>query len=560
MADAVQEVTMPKLGETVTEGTLGRWLREVGEPVAFDDPLFEVSTDKVDSEIPSPYDGVLLQVLVAPGETVPVGTPLARIGPADAAVPGDAAPVEESVAAPAPITAAESAAPAVPPPPAGATDAHEVSMPKLGETVTEGTVGRWLKQVGEPVAFDDPLFEVSTDKVDSEIPSPYDGVLLEILVPEGQTVAVGTPLARIGSATAAPPATPKAAAPTGTPTLPAQRTVPTAATAAPGGNGRPLSPVVRRLAAENGIDLAQIAGSGAGGRIMREDVLAAVAQGARAPAAPTPVAQAARPAAAPVGQAARPAAAPVAQAAPPAAAPAQADGRTHVEPLSRVRLITAERMVESRRTAAHVWTSIEVDLERIEQVRQKHKAAFRKAEGASLTYLPFIARAVCDALRTYPVLNSSIDLDAKTATFHNYVNLGIAVDVEGLGLMAPVIKDADALNLRGMARAIRDVGNRAKERKLTGAEMSGSTFTISNPGPMGTYASAAVINQPNVAILTTEGVARRVVAVGDAIAIHHTCVLGLSYDHRALDGVVAARFLAYLRDALQDRDWEAEVV
>ena len=243
-----------------------------------------------------------------------------------------------------------------------------------------------------------------------------------------------------------------------------------------------------------------------------------------------------------------------------ARAPAPIGDRDEVVPLSRVRLVTAERMVESRRTSAHVWTSIEVDLERIEQLRQKHKAAYRKAEGASLTYLPFMARAICDALRAFPILNSSIDVEAKTATMHSYVNLAIAVDVEGLGLMAPVIKDADALNLRGLARAIRDVGNRAKARKLTSADMTGSTFTISNPGPMGTYASAAVINQPNVAIITTEGVARRVVAVGDMIAIHHTCVLGLSYDHRALDGVVAARFLAYIRDALQDRDWEAEVV
>jgi pyruvate dehydrogenase E2 component (dihydrolipoamide acetyltransferase) len=216
-------------------------------------------------------------------------------------------------------------------------------------------------------------------------------------------------------------------------------------------------------------------------------------------------------------------------------------------------------MTESRRTSAHVWTSIEVDLERIEKIRQKHKAAFRQAEGASLTYLPFIGRAVCDGLRAHPPLNCSIDMDAKTITYHHYVNLGIAVDVAGLGLMAPVIRDADALNIRGLARAIRDVGTRAKDRKLGSEDMTGSTFTISNPGPMGTYASAAVINQPNVAILTTEGVIRRPVAVGDAIAIHHTCVLGLSYDHRALDGVVAAQFLAYLRDALQDRDWEAEL-
>ena len=543
MADAVHEITMPKLGESVTEGTVGRWLKEVGEAVAFDDPLFEVSTDKVDSEIPSPYDGVLLQVLVPPGETVPVGTPLARIGPADAAaVPGETAPVEESVAAPA----------------EEAGESHEVTMPKLGESVTEGTVGRWLKRVGEPVAFDDPLYEVSTDKVDSEIPSAYDGVLLEILVPEGQTVPVGTPLARIGTTTVGPttaPAAPPTARRPRRPRGPAATGYAAAAAAPAGpaaGNGKALSPVVRRLAAEHGLDLAKVAGSGAGGRIMREDVLAAAAGTS---AAPVP------PAAAPVAPAAarHPPLPPRPRPPRPLAAPAAAGDRVEVVPLSRVRLITAERMVESRRTAAHVWTSIEVDLERIEQVRQQHKAAFRKAEGASLTYLPFMARAVCDGLRAHPMLNSSIDVEAKTATFHQYVNLAIAVDVEGLGLMAPVIRDADALNLRGMARAIREVGNKAKERKLTGADMSGSTFTISNPGPMGTYASAAVINQPNVAILTTEGVARRVVAVGDAIAVHHTCVLGLSYDHRALDGVAAARFLAYLRDALQDRDWEAEL-
>ena len=499
MADDVNEVTMPKLGETVTEGTLSRWLKEVGEPVAFDDPLFEVSTDKVDSEIPSPYDGVLLEVLVAPGDTVPVGTPLARIGPE-----GAEAPVEESVAPPAQTMG----------PPA---QAQEVKLPKLGETVTEGTVGRWLKKAGDPVAFDDPLFEVSTDKVDSEIPSPYDGVLLEILVPEGETVPVGTVLARIGE----PGATASSA--------PAPAPAPEVAKPSAGnGKGRMLSPVVRRLAAERDVDLATISGTGGGGRIMREDVLAAKT-------APAPAAQ-------------------------PATQPAtQPGGREEVLPLSRIRIVTAERMVESRRTSAHVWTSIEVDLEAVEKVRQQHKAAYRKAEGGSLTYLPFIGRAVCDGLRAFPPLNCSIDMDAKTLTLHHYVNLGIAVDVAGLGLMAPVIRDADGLNLRGLARAIRDVGARAKDRKLGGADLTGSTFTISNPGPMGTYASAAVINQPNVAILTTEGVARRVVAVGDAIAIHHTCVLGLSYDHRALDGVVAAQFLAYVRDALQNRDWEAEL-
>jgi pyruvate dehydrogenase E2 component (dihydrolipoamide acetyltransferase) len=550
MADPVQEITMPKLGETVTEGTLGRWLKEIGQPVAFDDPLFEVSTDKVDSEIPSPYDGVLLEILVQPGETVAVGTPLARIGPAGTEIAGEHSPVDESVAPPPPLTQ-----PAPAPAPVG--DASEVKMPKLGETVTEGTVGRWLKAVGDQVAFDDPLFEVSTDKCDSEIPSPYDGVLLEIVVPEGQTVPVGTLLARIGSpaGAAAPTAAPTTAATSPGSTgaaVPAPGGVPGAGKVgapAPTGNGggRPLSPVVRRLAAENNLDLARIRGSGAGGRIMREDVLAAISSGAAAgPSAPAQPAAPAAPAA-PAKQAA------------PAAAAAPAEGNVEVVPLSRIRLVTAERMVESKRISPHVWTSIEVDLERIERLRQQYKAAFRKAEGASLTYLPFMARAICDALRQFPALNSSIDVPGKTLTLHHYVNLAIAVDLDGQGLMAPVIKNADSLNLRGMARAIKAVGDGAKNRTLKAADLSGSTFTISNPGPLGTYASAAVINQPNTAIITTEGVARRPTVVGDAIAIHHLCILGLSYDHRAFDGVVAARFLAYIRDALQNRDWEAEL-
>jgi pyruvate dehydrogenase E2 component (dihydrolipoamide acetyltransferase) len=558
MADDIYEVSMPKLGESVTEGTLGRWLKEVGDEVAFDDPLFEVSTDKVDSEIPSPYDGTLLEVLVAPGDTVPVGTPLARIGPADAVGTGEHSPVDESVGPPGEI-AAPAAAPSSGGEPAG--DVHEVRLPKLGESVTEGTVGRWLKAKGDRISFDDPLFEVSTDKVDSEIPSPYDGVLLDVLVAEGETVPVGTVLARIGEPGAAPATQPAAPAPAPAAAAPAKAatattTVPAAPRPAAGGNGggggRLLSPVVRRLAAENNLDLAQVSGTGGGGRIMREDVLAALsAAPAQAVPAQTAPAQTAPAQAAPAqAQAAQPQAAQVKPA---------ADSRDEVVPLSRIRMVTAERMVESRRTSAHVWTSIEVDLEKIEQVRQKHKAAFRKAEGGSLTYLPFIGRAVCDGLRAFPPLNCSIDMDSRTITLHHYVNLGIAVDVPGLGLMAPVISDADGLNLRGLARAIRDVGTRAKDRKLGSADLTGSTFTISNPGPMGTYASAAVINQPNVAILTTEGVARRVVAVGDAIAIHHTCVLGLSYDHRALDGVVAAQFLAYVRDACQDRDWEAEL-
>lgn len=414
-----------------------------------------------------------------------------------------------------------------------------ITMPKLGETVTEGTVGAWLKAVGDTVEFDDPLFEVSTDKVDSEIPSPVDGVLAEILIQAGETVAVGTVLARIatGDGAAAPAATAATA-----PTPPAAPAAVRPGPAARDGNGsRLLSPVVRKLAAEHNIDLSAVAGSGGAGRIMREDVLAAIAAGkTTAPRAPAPAAS---------------------PAAPPSRAPAPAavDSPGEVVPLSRIRIITAERMLQSRQTSPHVWTSVEVDLERVEQIRQKHKERFKKENGASLTYLPFIARATCDALRAFPTVNSSVNMTDKTMTLHKQVHLAIAVDLNEQGLMAPVVRNADSLNLRGIAKAIKAVADRAKDKTLTSDDLSGSTFTITNPGPLGSFASAAVINQPNVAILSTEGVARRPVVVGEAIAIHHTCVLGLSYDHRAFDGVTASRFLMFIRDALQDREWEADL-
>jgi len=446
-------------------------------------------------------------------------------------------------------------------------DVYEVTMPKLGETVTEGVVSQWLKQVGDTVAFDDPLFEVSTDKVDSEVPSPYDGVLLEILVDAGETVPIGTPIARIGEpgAASASPATPAPAATAAA--VPAAAATPTAAApaggvsetnepatgpAAPAGNGQPgvlLSPVVRRLAAEKGVDLTSLAGSGGGGRIRREDVEQAIAAqpaGAAAPAI----------AAAPPAAIAAPAAAPVAAAARPAASVSPGD---EVVKLSRMRLITADLMVKSLKTSAHVWTSVEVDFENVEQVRQRHREQFKKSEGMSLTYLPFIARAVCDALREYPAVNSSIDIENQTMTLHRYVNLGIAVDLAEQGLVAPVVKNADSLNIRGLARNIAAVAAGARARTLAAADMSGSTFTITNPGPFASYASAPVINQPNVAILSTDGIARRPVAVGDAIAIHHMSILGFSYDHRAFDGSTASLFLRYIRDAIQDRGWDAEL-
>ncbi|MDT0351896.1 2-oxoglutarate dehydrogenase, E2 component, dihydrolipoamide succinyltransferase [Pseudonocardia charpentierae] len=560
-------VTMPKLGETVTEGTVGSWLKNVGDDVAFDDPLFEVSTDKVDSEIPSPYDGVIVEILVQAGETVPVGTPLVKIGEPGSTPGAGGGPASSDPAAPTtggseamPATAAPGAgvpgSPAAAAPAAAGGEVHDITMPKLGETVTEGTVGSWLKNVGDAVAFDDPLFEVSTDKVDSEIPSPYDGVILEILVQSGETVPVGTPVARIGEPGAAPPAG-GGGAPAPTPAAaPAATAAAAPATAAPAtasanGGGTPLSPLVRRLAAENNLDLAKVPGSGVGGRIRREDVEKAIAGGgATATAAPAPAAAAA----APATTQPRPAA-PAAAAAPKAGG----DPRDQVQPLSRMRLALASGLKGSQMLAASVWTSIEVDYDNVDKVRAKHKDRFKKETGSSLSYLPFVSRAVVDALRAFPTVNSSIDVEAKTMTLHPYVNLGIAVDLNQQGLVVPVVKDADQLNMRGIAQGITKIAAAARSGKATMDDMRGSTFTITNPGPFASFASAPIINQPNVGILCTDGVKRRPVAVGDAIAIHPTGVLGLVYDHRAFDGSTASMFLMHIRDSLEKRDWEAEV-
>jgi pyruvate dehydrogenase E2 component (dihydrolipoamide acetyltransferase) len=427
-------------------------------------------------------------------------------------------------------------------------------MPKLGETVTTGTVIRWLLAVGDRVAFDDPLLEVATDKVDSEIPSPYSGVLLEILVPEGETVAVGAALARIGTPEEPGQASVSDAAPGSAPADAQAVRFPSVPSA---GNGRArLSPIVRKLAAQHGIDLATIEGSGATGRIRREDVEAAIARAAAAPPAAAAPSVAASPSAAPA-EPAVPAAAPGPVGAP--AAVVTPGPRDEVQSLSRMRLAIGERMVESLRIAPHVWTSVEVDLQAVEEVRGRHKERFRREEGTSLTYLAFVARAACDALRAFPVVNSSLDMGAKTRVLHHYVNLGIAVDLSEQGLVVPVIRDADGLNLRGLARAIRGVAEAANGGALTPDDLAGSTFTITNPGPFGGYASAPIINQPNSAILSVNAVSRRPTAVGDAVAVHPMTILGFSYDHRAFDGVTASRFLLHVRDALQDRDWEAEL-
>jgi pyruvate dehydrogenase E2 component (dihydrolipoamide acetyltransferase) len=522
---------------------------------------------------------------------VPVGTPLVRIGAPGSVPPGGngvPAVVAGAGSAPearpglagsggpslndpaAPQMGGSEAMPALEDPgvsvPSGVV--HEITMPKLGETVTEGTVGSWRKQVGDQIEFDDPLFEVSTDKVDSEIPSPYDGVLLEIVVPEGETVPVGTVLARIGEAAgagatpsggtaisgSAPAAVGAPAAPTGGPVSGGAPTGGGAAAPA-ARDGRLLSPLVRRLVAESGLAVESITGTGEMGRIRREDVEKAIAAGGARAAAPS---QAPAPAAAPV--AAAPATATPASSSPRPAAPASGgDGRDQTVELSRMRLAVAAGMKTSQGIAAAVWTSVEVDFDNVDRVRAKHKDRFKKETGSSLSYLPFVSRAAIDALRAYPTVNSSIDIEAKTMTLHPYVNLGIAVDLDQQGLVVPVVKDADGLNMRGIAKRVTELAGAARGKKLAMSDMQGSTFTITNPGPFASYASSPIINQPNVAILCTDGVKRRPVAVGDAIAIHPTGIIGLVYDHRALDGSTASLFLLHIRDSLEQRDWEAEV-
>jgi len=477
----------------------------------------------------------------------------------------------------------------------------DVTMPQLGETVTEGTITRWLKQVGEPVAADEPLFEVSTDKVDSEVPAPVAGVLTDILVPEGETVEVGTRLAVLGApgeapaAPAAPPAAPAApapappappppptsappppgapaAAPASTPApaapVPPASAPPAAAPPPPGGGDAALtSPIVRRLVAERGLDASTITGTGPGGRVTRRDVLDAASSPPTAPPIPpaAPPAAPPRPAPAPPAPAVS-APAPPAPAPPPTPSPTPAPASVlagdEVVPFDNIRRRTAEHMVRSHATSAHVYTSVEVDFERIERVRRARQAAWKASEGFTLTYLPFIVRAFCQVVREFPFVNASVGDDALVV--HRDVNLSIAVDLDFQGLVAPVIRNADGKRLRLIAHEVRDLATRARSKQLTPDDVLGGTFTITNPGPFGTFATLPIINQPQVAILSTDGIKKRPVVVtdadgGDTIAIHHTGMLVLTWDHRAFDGAYAAAFLRGMQQTLEQHDWEAEL-
>jgi pyruvate dehydrogenase E2 component (dihydrolipoamide acetyltransferase) len=458
----------------------------------------------------------------------------------------------------------------------------DITLPLLGESVTEGTITRWFKQVGDMVAEDEALFEVSTDKVDSEVPSPVAGVVTEILVPEGETVEVGTVLARVGDAGAAAPAP---AAPV-VEASPAPDAVPDAATAAPVAetpaapahaapepahaarpdlSGFVLSPVVRRLITEKNLDPATIVGTGVGGRITRKDVEAVArigtpaGNGAVVPRVEVP-ASAAQPA--PAQPAAASATAPPAPPAAAPAAPVAVSGDGDSAPLNNIRRKTAEHMVMSKAVSPHVLTAMEVDFEGVEVVRRAHKAQWKADEGFSLTYLPFILRAVADAMRDFPLMNASLDGDA--VTMHADVNVAIAVDLNFDGLLAPVVKNVDGKRLRQLSRDVVDIATRARSKKVTPDDLSGGTFTITNPGQYGTLMQFPIINQPQVAILSTDGVHRKPVVVtdqhgGESIAIHSVGVLALAWDHRAFDGAYAAAFLAKMRDIIETTDWEAEI-
>ena len=559
-------VTMPALGESVSEGTVTRWLKAEGDHVNVDEPLLEVSTDKVDTEIPSPVAGTLQKIVVQVDQTVPVGAELAIIAdstststPPVAQAPVAQAPVQPATpvvvapvaAAPAPVVVAPAAAPA-----ASTGAGTVITMPALGESVSEGTVTRWLKNVGDSVAVDEALLEVSTDKVDTEIPSPVAGTLLAIDVAVDTTVAVGARLGLIGAAggaVAAPApvvaapvvatpapvvAAPVVAAPVvAAPVVAAPAPVVAAPVAQPA--DAYVTPLVRKLASELGVNLAQVTGTGIGGRIRREDI-EALARPA-APAASVSVVSASS------------------AAKPPVVAVSPLRGTTVT--MSRLRKVIAARMVESLQVSAQLTTVIEVDVTKIARLRDRSKASFEAREGVKLSFLPFFAVAVCEGLKQHPVLNSSVEGDQ--ITYHGTEHLGIAVDTER-GLLVPVIANAGDLNMGGIARKIADLAARTRDNKVTPDELGGGTFTLTNTGSRGALFDTPIINQPQVAILGLGAIVKRPMVVrgedgGETIAIRSMVYLALSYDHRVVDGADAARFLVTLKERLEGGAFEADL-
>ncbi|WP_073218104.1 2-oxoglutarate dehydrogenase, E2 component, dihydrolipoamide succinyltransferase [Streptomyces sp. NBRC 110465] len=584
-------VTLPALGESVTEGTVTRWLKAEGERVEADEPLLEVSTDKVDTEIPAPASGVLSSIKVAEDETVEVGAELAVIddgsgAPAEAAAPA----AEEAPAAEAPAPAAEE--PAAPAPQAeapaasgGSAEGTDVTLPALGESVTEGTVTRWLKEVGEEVAEDEPLLEVSTDKVDTEIPAPVAGVLLEIVVGEDETAEVGAKLAVIGAPGAAPaaaPAQPAApaqeapkaeapkaeapkaeapkqeapaapAAPAPAPQAPSAPAAPAPAAPAPaqpapatpaapsGDDGAYVTPLVRKLASENNVDLSSVKGTGVGGRIRKQDVVAAAEAAKAAAAAPAP-------AAAPAAKAPKLEASPL---------------RGQTVKMTRMRKVIGDNMMKALHSQAQLTSVLEVDITKLMKLRNQAKAAFAAREGVKLSPMPFFVKAAAQALKAHPVINARINEDEGTITYFDAENIGIAVDAEK-GLMTPVIKGAGDLNIAGIAKKTAELAGKARGGGLTPDDMSGASFTISNTGSRGALFDTVIVPPNQAAILGIGATVRRPVVIdhpdlGETIAVRDMTYLSLSYDHRLVDGADAARYLTSVKAILEAGEFEVEL-
>jgi 2-oxoglutarate dehydrogenase dihydrolipoamide succinyltransferase (E2 component) len=427
-----------------------------------------------------------------------------------------------------------------------------IQMPQLGETIVEGTILKWLKQEGEHIDVDEPLFELSTDKVDTEVPSPVSGTVTKILVAEGTTVAVGTALAEVDSGDgataaarepaaadavgAAAPGSASAAAPAASTPVPAAP----AASALPdrGPRSQILSPLVRKLAEEHHLDLSQISGSGTGGRITKKDVMDAVAAGgAAAPSAPATAATAP----------------PALRAVP---GPVVAGGGEEIVPMTHIRKAIATHMVDALHTTARAWNMVEVNVEHVVRTRQRVKDAFASREGFNLTYTPFVTRAVTEALLTYPMVNS--ELRGEEIVVRHYVNMGVAVSYDE-GLIVPVVKGADTMNLVGVARSINDLATRARSKKLKPDEVQGATFSITNPGPFGSILSVPIINTPNTAIVAFDAIEKRPVVIDDAIAIRHMVYISMSWDHRVIDGALASQFLARVKENLETWDWAEDL-
>ena len=580
-------VTMPQLGESVTEGTVTRWLKNVGDVIKVDEAIVEVSTDKVDTEIPSPVAGVLLEIKAAQDSVIPVGGVMAVIGEAGSVTPSAPAPVAPVVKTPPPAPKPEPviekpvvqtpapapvAKPVVAPAASGST--VNVVLPALGESVTEGTITRWLKNVGDSVSLDEAIVEISTDKVDTELPSPAAGVITEIKVAQDQVAAVGAVLAVISSsagAVAPKPATPAPAPVVQTPppapkvetvvvpqAAPVVTATPTVfATTSSSTKDTYATPIVRQLAKEKGIDISTISGSGVNGRVKKEDVLNASGTPVAAPSVAKPVAAAvSAPVATPT-----PVSAPAKPAAPAASVEQPLRGR--IEQTTRLRRVIAERMVQSLHISAQLTSVVEVDVTKISSLRNKVKDSFVAREGVKLSFLPFFAKVAVETLKEFPIVNATISADATQIAYSDAIHLAVAVDTPR-GLLVPVIRDAGDLSIAGLSRKIQDVANRTRDNKVTPDELSGGTFTLTNTGSRGALFDTPIINQPQVAILGTGAVVKRPVVVSgsdgnDQIAIRQMVYLALTYDHRLVDGADAARFLSSMKVRLEEANFESEL-